>query len=218
VPVNRQSITVELVQGLIADQFPRWAHLAVRPVELNGWDNVTFRLGEELSVRVWVHGDVVGSNLLLTDGRPSGVIDCGCAAVGDPACDLPIAWWSFSGQSRAVFRGMVPVDEATWARGRGWALWKALVTLRRARAPGATAATSRVEWAGVEVPARSSTTSLPTGPSDLTHEDLLSSPAPSEAVAHPRAVVRIVREASASARALTEPREGSPVRGRSGRL
>ena len=41
---------------------------------------------------VWVHGDVVGSNLLVVDGRLSAVIDFGCSAVGDPACDLAIAW------------------------------------------------------------------------------------------------------------------------------
>jgi aminoglycoside phosphotransferase (APT) family kinase protein len=28
-----------------------------------------------------------------------------------------------------VFRGTLQVDEATWARGRGWALWKALIMI-----------------------------------------------------------------------------------------
>jgi aminoglycoside phosphotransferase (APT) family kinase protein len=288
--MDRQSITAELVQRLIADQFPRFCELPVRPVALNGWDNVTFRLGEEYSVRlpshdryvaqidkehrwlhvlapqlplpipepvargapstefprpwsvyrwlpgvpatpervsdpvglarelaefltalygvdasggpaagphshrrggpvavwdeqvqhairvlgseipvekanavwraavdadspghpVWAHGDVVGSNLLVADGRLSAVIDFGCAAVGDPACDLPIAWWSFSGKSRATFRATVPVNEATWARGRGWALWKALVTLQEARRRGTDGsdASRRFGWRG----------------------------------------------------------------------
>ena len=78
---------------------------------------------------VWVHGDVAAGNLLVKGGRLSAVIDFGCSAVGDPACDLTIAWTLLSGQSRDAFRAGVPVDSATWARGRGWALWKGLITL-----------------------------------------------------------------------------------------
>jgi aminoglycoside phosphotransferase (APT) family kinase protein len=77
----------------------------------------------------WVHGDIAAPNLLVRDGRLAAVIDFGCSAVGDPACDLAIAWTFLSGESRAVFRELVPGDEAMWARGRGWALWKALITL-----------------------------------------------------------------------------------------
>jgi aminoglycoside phosphotransferase (APT) family kinase protein len=266
--VDTAAITPLLVRRLVAEQFPHWAHLAVAPVELDGWDNTTFRLGDEMSVRlpsadgyvpqvekeqrwlpvlarrlplpipqplargrpgagfprpwsvyrwlegepttveqvdglerfardlgafldalqridadgppagahsfyrggalanydaqtremiaalagridadraghvwqealaaawdgrpVWVHGDVTGSNLLLIDGRLSAVIDFGCSAVGDPACDLAIAWTLFHGASRAAFRDSLRLDEGTWARGRGWALWKALITL-----------------------------------------------------------------------------------------
>jgi aminoglycoside phosphotransferase (APT) family kinase protein len=77
---------------------------------------------------VWVHGDVTNSNLLVTDGRLSAVLDFGCSAVGDPACDLAIAWTFFRGESRRAFRDALGLDEGTWARGRGWALWKALDT------------------------------------------------------------------------------------------
>jgi aminoglycoside phosphotransferase (APT) family kinase protein len=267
--VERAAISPALVARLVAEQFPKWAHLAVTPVELDGWDNTTFRLGEDLSVRlpshdvyveqidkehrwlrvlapqlplaipepvakgapgrgfprpwsvyrwregehatvgrvadqdrfatdladflaalyridpvggpapgahnffrggplatyesdargalsalqgevdtdaarevweaglsapwheppVWVHGDVTASNLLVLDGRLSAVIDFGCSAVGDPACDVTIAWTFLSGSSREAFRDRLPLDEGTWARGRGWALWKALITL-----------------------------------------------------------------------------------------
>jgi len=82
---------------------------------------------------VWVHGDVAPSNLLVREGQLSAVIDFGCSGVGDPACDLVIAWTVFSGESREEFRAALPLDAATWARGRGWALWKALITLVRAR-------------------------------------------------------------------------------------
>jgi aminoglycoside phosphotransferase (APT) family kinase protein len=270
--MDKADITPALVSNLVAAQFPQWAGLAVRPVELDGWDNTTFRLGSEMSVRlpsaeryvaqvdkehrwlpilasqlplaipeplakgvpgcgfprpwsvyrwldgdsatadriadlvefatalagfladlhridpsggpppgmhnffrggplstydaetrnaiaalghqmdtegvlevwdtalgatwngssVWVHGDVSASNLLVDRGRLRAVIDFGGLAVGDPACDVTIAWTFFSGENRAAFRGRLPVDDATWARGRGWALWKALITLEGA--------------------------------------------------------------------------------------
>lgn len=268
--VDRRAITASLVRQLIGTQFPKWSDLEVAAVELDGWDNATFRLGDDLSVRlpsgdgyaaqvaveaeslprlaphlplpipepiavggpdetfpwpwsvrrwlsgspatvgrvddleqlavdlarfltsfqridpsggprpgsrngfrggalaiyadetdaavsqlageidadraratwreamtapwkgsaVWLHGDISGSNLLVVDGRLHAVIDFGCLAVGDPACDLAIAWTSFTGNSRRTFRRHVAVDDAMWARARGWALWKALITLR----------------------------------------------------------------------------------------
>ena len=71
---------------------------------------------------VWLHGDLYPANLLVAGGRLSGVIDFGGLGVGDPACDLVPAWMLFSGESREVFRAACGVDDATWARGRGWAL------------------------------------------------------------------------------------------------
>jgi len=286
--VAKADITPAVVSALIAEQFPQWSDLAVSPVELDGWDNTTFRLGDELSVRlpsadgyvaqvdkehrwlpilarhlplaipepvargrpgvaflrpwsiyrwlhgqparlehltgveelaadlagflaalyaispaggprpgphnsfrggpldtydletrrsiealagvidaeaissvwdmalaatwdrspVWIHGDVTASNLLVVDGRLSAVIDFGCAAVGDPACDLVMAWTFFVGDSRVAFRRGIPLDDATWARGRGWALWKALITLveHRDRGTDAEAAAARFGW------------------------------------------------------------------------
>jgi aminoglycoside phosphotransferase (APT) family kinase protein len=76
---------------------------------------------------VWIHGDVSTGNLLVQEGKLSAVIDFGGLAVGDPACDLAIAWTLFKGESRDMFRKSLPLDKATWARGRGWALWKALI-------------------------------------------------------------------------------------------
>ena len=72
---------------------------------------------------VWLHGDVDATNLLVTSGRLSAAIDFGCSGVGDPACDLTIAWTLFSDESLEAFCAGLPVDSATWARGRGWALW-----------------------------------------------------------------------------------------------
>ena len=78
---------------------------------------------------VWVHGDVAAANLLVADGRLVAILDFGCSAVGDPACDLTIAWTFLFDASREAFRDRLRLDDASWARGRGWALWKALITL-----------------------------------------------------------------------------------------
>jgi aminoglycoside phosphotransferase (APT) family kinase protein len=86
-------------------------------------------------VPVWFHGDVSVGNLLVRDGRLSAVIDFGSSGVGDPACDVVIAWTLFSGASRAAFREALAADRGTWARGRGWALWKALITYDDPRSP-----------------------------------------------------------------------------------
>lgn len=263
------TIDVPLVARLVAGQFPEWVHLPVRPVALSGWDNRTFHLGDDMSVRlpsaegyalqvekehawlpclaphlpvpipeplamgqptheypwpwsvyrwlpgepvatapiadrtrlavdlaaflnvlyridatdgppagphnfwrggplavydeetraalraldgqidtdtsrevwetalashwergpVWTHGDIAVGNLLVEDGRLSAVIDFGSSGVGDPACDLAIAWTFFGGESRAAFRVALQLDEGTWARGRAWTLWNALILL-----------------------------------------------------------------------------------------
>ncbi|MER6004839.1 aminoglycoside phosphotransferase family protein [Nonomuraea angiospora] len=268
-PDGRAGIDASLVKRLIEDQFPQWGDLPVTPVEVDGWDNRTYRLGEEMTVRlptaagyapavdkehrwlpvlapslpvavpvplakgvpgagypfgwsirrwlegrtatldrvddpcafaesvagfvlalrrvdatggpaagahsfyrgappahydedtrralavldgqldtglasavwdaaleatwsgppVWFHGDVAGGNLLVKDGKLAAVIDFGTSGVGDPACDLVIAWTMFSGDSREAFRRAACQDRAMWARARGWALWKALIVL-----------------------------------------------------------------------------------------
>ena len=96
---------------------------------------------------VWVHGDLMAGNLLARDGRLAAVIDFAGLGVGDPACDLMIAWGLFSGASRAAFRGAlrqgIGLDEATWARGRGHALHQAAVYIpyyRHANPAGVAAA------------------------------------------------------------------------------
>jgi aminoglycoside phosphotransferase (APT) family kinase protein len=287
--LEKRDVTPEVAARLVASQFPEWAGLPVRPVKVDGWDNSTYRLGNELSIRlpthemyvpqiekehrwlpvlahqlplripepvakgspedsfpwpwsvyrwlsgetalfdrignlqafaselsrflaalysidssggppagahnfyrggplatydaesrdairllepeingeavaevweaalastwnrppVWVHGDVSPTNLLVREGRLRAVIDFGCAAVGDPACDLMIAWTLFVDKSsREVFRAGLQLDDETWARARGWALWKALITLAEEKRGGSRsdAATSRWGW------------------------------------------------------------------------
>ncbi|WP_331742093.1 aminoglycoside phosphotransferase family protein [Streptomyces sp. NBC_01006] len=71
---------------------------------------------------VWLHGDLLPGNLLGHQGRLSAVIDFGGVGVGDPACDVMAAWTLLTADTREVFREAAGVDDATWARGRGWAL------------------------------------------------------------------------------------------------
>ncbi|WP_353650437.1 aminoglycoside phosphotransferase family protein [Nakamurella sp. A5-74] len=284
--MHKNQITIELITQLLEEQFPQWADLPIRPVEKDGWDNLTMRLGDSLSVRfpsadmytpqvekehrwlpllrpqlpfpipiplgrgvpsdrfprpwsvyhwlpgqqatpqrvsdpvrmaedvsgflnalrridatsgpraglhsfhrgdspahwddsartaitaladlidtsaalaiwdtalnsawnappVWFHGDMSGGNLLVRDGGLSAVIDFGTCGVGDPACDLVIAWSFFRGAGRDAFRRGVALDEDTWARARGWMLWKAAITLQDAREE----APDRIEQAGVQ--------------------------------------------------------------------
>lgn len=78
---------------------------------------------------VWIHADLAPGNVLVADGRLTAVIDFGALGVGDPACDLLPAWNLLPAAARGAFRDAVGVDDATWARGRGWALSVALVAL-----------------------------------------------------------------------------------------
>jgi aminoglycoside phosphotransferase (APT) family kinase protein len=78
---------------------------------------------------VWIHGDLHSGNLLAQQGQLSAIIDFGCLCVGDPACDVMAAWTFLSAETREVFRDVLQVDDATWARGRGWALSFGLIAL-----------------------------------------------------------------------------------------
>ena len=66
----------------------------------------------------------------LEGGRLTGAtIDWSLLGIGDPACDLIIAWALLHAEEKNVVRVELEVDDATWARGRGWALSIALIAL-----------------------------------------------------------------------------------------
>jgi aminoglycoside phosphotransferase (APT) family kinase protein len=69
------------------------------------------------------------SNLLVTGDRLTAVLDFATVGTGDPACDLIPAWNLLPSPAREIFRDAVAVDEATWSRGRGWALSMAVIQL-----------------------------------------------------------------------------------------
>jgi aminoglycoside phosphotransferase (APT) family kinase protein len=92
------------------------------------WDAALRAPGRE-GPPVWVHGDLDPRNLLTRQGRLAAVVDFGCVGVGDPACDVAVVWKVLSPETRDSFRGALSVDQATWARARGWAVSQALGAL-----------------------------------------------------------------------------------------
>jgi aminoglycoside phosphotransferase (APT) family kinase protein len=114
----------EEVRGAIADLE---GMIDTRPA-VAAWDEA-LRVPEWDGPPMWLHGDLLSQNLLAVDGRLCAVIDWGGVGVGDPACDAAPAWTYLRATSRDVFREALAVDDATWARGRGWALCFGLVAL-----------------------------------------------------------------------------------------
>ena len=92
----------------------------VRPV-LAAWGAAVAALAS-MGPPVWMHADLHPANLLINDGELTGVIDFGLLGVGDPACDLMVAWTYLSADARQLLRDALAVDDPPWARGLGWAL------------------------------------------------------------------------------------------------
>jgi len=90
-------------------------------------------VGEWTGPPVWLHGDFHTANMIVAGGSISAVLDFGDLTSGDPACDLAIAWMLFDDEARAVFRAAAgagaTIDDATWQRGRVWALHFSLLYL-----------------------------------------------------------------------------------------
>lgn len=78
---------------------------------------------------MWVHGDLDVRNLLVTDGRLSGVVDFGTLGVGDPAADVMVAWKMLTPAAREEFRRELEIDDATWARSRASVLAQSINAL-----------------------------------------------------------------------------------------
>ncbi len=104
------------------------ASLPVPVPEILAMGDPGFGYPERWSVVRWLHADLVAENLLVHDDRLAGVLDFGGLGVGDPTVDLAVAWDVLDAAARGVFRDLVEVDDATWLRGRGWALALGLMT------------------------------------------------------------------------------------------
>jgi aminoglycoside phosphotransferase (APT) family kinase protein len=92
------------------------------------WDDVLAAARDPRSDG-WTHADLMPGNLLVRDGRLVAVIDCEGMCVGDPAVDLMAAWNFLPSGPRETLRRELAVDDCTWIRGRGWALYQAIVAL-----------------------------------------------------------------------------------------
>ena len=114
-------------EGEALEALDRLGDEVPRDAVLRAWEDATSTSWDREPV--WFHGDVAAGNLLVRDGRLAAVLDFGSSGVGDPACDCVIAWTFLSGRARDRFRAVLDVDAETWSRGRGWCLWKALITL-----------------------------------------------------------------------------------------
>ena len=95
--MRKAEITVDLVSRLVRAQFPQWGHLTVQPVDIDGWDNATFRLGKTMSIRLpsaehyveavekehrWL--PILAGQLPLPVPQPLGL--------GVPGCGFPRPW------------------------------------------------------------------------------------------------------------------------------
>ncbi len=93
---------------------------------------------------VWVHGDFAETNILVDKNKLKAVIDFGGASIGDPSCDLTLAWTYFNEQNREIFRYCVNMDQKTWWRAQGWCLWKSLKILDKIDDKNSKEALSRI--------------------------------------------------------------------------
>jgi aminoglycoside phosphotransferase (APT) family kinase protein len=119
VPLNARSALIREHVATIATRVDRAAFIAT-------WEGLR-ATPPWTGVAMWIHGDLHPGNLLVCDGRLSGVLDFGDLAAGDPATDLSVAWMLLREPARSMFRDLTCgvngwLDSDTWIRGRGWAL------------------------------------------------------------------------------------------------
>jgi len=120
-PANESRHDLASRDRIVSDAFDALGDVPHRAAAIRAWHRARDAPAWD-GQPVWMHGDLHPANLLITDGQLTGVIDFGLLAVGDPAVDLMAAWTFLSAPARHAFRAALPADEATWERGRGWAL------------------------------------------------------------------------------------------------
>ncbi|MFI7577539.1 aminoglycoside phosphotransferase family protein [Micromonospora sp. NPDC049497] len=113
------------MDGYVAEWLPASAHLTDTVALARIWAECRDAPAHD-GPDVWLHADLMPGNLLVRDGRLAAVIDLGAVGVGDPAVDLMPAWNLLPPEGRDRYRAALDVDDATWARGRGWALAQAI--------------------------------------------------------------------------------------------
>ncbi|MFF1422664.1 aminoglycoside phosphotransferase family protein [Streptomyces sp. NPDC058280] len=128
-PLSYRSEPLAMRDAATRDAIERLYGIVDTGAATAAWD-AALRTPARPGPAVWIHADLQPGNLLTVRGRLSAVIDFGCLGLGDPAVDLIAAWYVLPADARGVFRTALEVDDAAWARGRGWALSIALDELR----------------------------------------------------------------------------------------
>ncbi|CAN5446234.1 aminoglycoside phosphotransferase family protein [soil metagenome] len=75
---------------------------------------------------VMTHGDLIPSNVLVAEGRLTGVLDVGGMQSADPSLDLVGGWHLLDDGPREVFRTALSCSDLEWERGQAWAFQQAL--------------------------------------------------------------------------------------------
>jgi aminoglycoside phosphotransferase (APT) family kinase protein len=75
---------------------------------------------------VMSHTDLIPGNVLVADGRLTGVLDVGGLGPADPALDLVGAWHLLGSDPRRALRNDLDCDDLEWARGKAWAFIQAM--------------------------------------------------------------------------------------------
>ncbi|OJU40926.1 MAG: hypothetical protein BGN97_07910 [Microbacterium sp. 69-10] len=92
-----EEITSSLVRSLVSEQFPQWSELPIRPVQVQGWDNRTFQLGDRMAVRLpsadgYVAGLVREEQTLAILGSTLPVAIPRVVATGAPSAAFDRPW------------------------------------------------------------------------------------------------------------------------------
>jgi aminoglycoside phosphotransferase (APT) family kinase protein len=75
---------------------------------------------------VMTHGDLIPGNVLISNGRLTGILDVGGLGPADPALDLVCAWHLLEPGPRQVLRDELRCDCLEWERGKAWAFEQAM--------------------------------------------------------------------------------------------
>lgn len=110
--------------GWMQECFDRSAGLLDVPTLRRLWD--AWRDLPRDAADAMTHGDLIPGNLLVDDGRLTGVIDVGGFGPADPALDLVAAWHLLDHGARQVFRAQLAAGDLEWDRGRAWAFEQAM--------------------------------------------------------------------------------------------
>jgi aminoglycoside phosphotransferase (APT) family kinase protein len=128
VPPSGRGSSLRRFDAAVRDALPELEGTIDTAKAVSLWEEV-LAVPEWSNAPVWVHEDLMPANLLVRQGRLTGVLDWGSSGVGDPAIDLQPAWNALDTRTRPVFRTALAPDDAMWMRGLGWALWTGIRAL-----------------------------------------------------------------------------------------